>query len=100
MASVMVSAICNKCQHKYVEMWLDRCPKGFPDYKSATCGQCGAKGCLSQDWAEQKVNSIIPPVEDGNINRMEYSYVNENGKTINRKMDPKMVEKHFKRGGK
>jgi hypothetical protein len=99
MASVLMATKCNKCERKYPEMWLDRDGRGFPIFEGVVCGACGAK-CMARDWNAQEVQVINVPLEDGNINRMEYSYVNENGKTINKKLDPKMVERHFKRGGK
>jgi hypothetical protein len=99
MASVQMAVKCNSCEKKYPSMWLDRNGKGFPIFEGVVCGECGNK-CMSRDWNSQEVNSIIPPLENGEINRFEYSYVNDNGKTINKKLDPKQVERHFKRGGK
>lgn len=93
--SVMISAKCNRCNEKYPEIWVDRDNKGFPTTEGLLCVKCNNRNCLSRDWLEQCVQPIIPPLEDGKINRFEYSYTNDNGKRITKKMDPQMVEKHY-----
>ncbi len=96
MSSVMLAVKCNRCGHKTPEYWVTRDHKGFPSLDQAVCGECGGKNCVSRDWEDNVTHALIPPVEDGNINRFEYSFTDEKGKKRSGKMDPKMVEKHFK----
>ena len=93
--SVLISAKCNKCQHLYPEYWVTRDFRGIPSLEGAVCSLCGSKNCISRNWEDNPTHAIVPPLEDGNINRFEYSYTNENGKTINKKMNPKDVQKHY-----
>jgi hypothetical protein len=95
MGSVLISAICNACNHKYPEMWVDRDLKGIPSLEGMACGICGAKNCMSRDWSDNHVST--PLIEgDGEIKRFEYSYRDQEGKLHNCKMDPSQVKKHYK----
>lgn len=91
---LLVNAICNRCQNKS-DLWLNRDAKGNPDFQGCVCEKCGSVNCTSRDWTSQQMQTIIPPVDDGRINRFEYSYKDENGKTHTKKVDPSIVEKHF-----
>ena len=95
MSSVMLATFCNTCGNKTPEMWVSRNHQGFPSLEGCVCGSCGSVNCISRDWSDNITHALIPPIEDGNINRFEYSYTNDNGKKITKKMDPKAVEKHF-----
>lgn len=99
MGSVLMAVKCNKCGKKYPEMWLDRDLKGIPKTEGVTCGECGEK-CISRDWESQEVQVINIPLENGEINRFEYSFKDDNGKLQQRKVDPHIVRKHFEKGGK
>jgi hypothetical protein len=98
--SVMIAAKCNKCGYLYDNIWVNRDNKGLPTTEGLVCVGCNSRNCLSRDWAGQEIQAIIPPLEDGNINRFEYSYNDENGKRKTKKMDPKMVQKHFENQGR
>lgn len=96
MASVMISATCNSCNRCYESIFVDRDTDGRPTLQGIVCSECGAKNCMTRNWGDQKVNVIATPAEDGNINRFEYSFTNDKGKKVTKKLDPQMVQKHFK----
>ena len=96
---VLLGTICNTCQNK-ADMWADRDLKGFPTLQGAVCGHCGGRNCITRVIQDDVVHALIPPLEDGNINRFEYSFTNDNGKRVTKKMDPKMVDKHFQQNNK
>lgn len=96
---VLESTVCNRCKNK-TDMWLDRNEKGFPNYQGIVCGVCGSVNCILKDWDETTCHALIPPPEDGEIHRFEYSYTNENGKRINKKMSPQDVKKHYENNQK
>lgn len=92
--AVPINIICNKCKVTK-DVWVERDSKGYPSLQGLVCGDCGAVNCLSRNWENNITHTIIPPLEDGQINRFEYSYTNENGKKISKKLDPRDVNKHF-----
>jgi len=100
MSNVLMATLCNRCGNKVSEMWVSRDSKGFPSLEGCICGNCGAANCITRDWGEQITHSIIPPVEDGNVNRFEYSFTSEDGKKHTKKLDPKLVDKHFEKNSK
>lgn len=91
----MIEAKCNKCNTHFSDYWVTRNYKGDISLEGAICGNCSAQNCLQRVWENGVPNSIIPIVEDGEVHRFEYSYTTPDGKKVNKKMDPKMVEKHF-----
>lgn len=96
---VQIGTICNNCEFR-VDMWVDRDLKGKPTTEGVTCGQCGKTNCIARDWSANEVNGIIPPSEDGQINRFEYSFTDVDGKKHSKKLDPYQVRKHFEKGGR
>ncbi len=96
MSNVLISTICHRCNHKTPEMWVTRNHRQEISLEGAVCGQCGGRNCVGRDWQAEKAGPLIPPAEDGNINRLEVSYRDENGKQHVKKIDPKSVEKHLK----
>lgn len=99
MGSMLVAAKCNMCNSIFKEIWVNRDKNGYPDFAGIPCGNCGKK-CLLRCWEEQKVNPIIPPLENGEVNRFEYEFRDDNGKKHTRKVDPSIVKKHYERNGK
>jgi len=97
MSSAMIATKCNKCGHHEPEMWVTRDYKGNLSLEGVICGNCGVRNCLTRDWQESQISSYAPPAEDGNINRFEYTFRDENGKKHTKKLDPKNVENHFKK---
>lgn len=100
LGSVMLAAVCNHCHHKYPEFWVMRDHRGYPTFEGVVCTMCGVPNCLARDWSDNVLHVINQPLEDGQINRFEYSYTNEDGKKINKKMDPRDVQKHFENTSK
>lgn len=93
--AVQISAKCFRCNYIFPEIWVDRDAKGFPDPTGVTCQECGTKGCVKREWSQQAVNAIIPPLEDGQINRVEVNYTNDHGKKITKKIDPYVVRRQL-----
>lgn len=93
MMPVLVSCECHNCRKFYPEMWVDRDKDGFPSLSDAICGECGYKGALHRSYDGQKVYAIIPPPEDGQIHRFEYTHTNEDGKKTTRKIPADIVNK-------
>lgn len=95
-SNVMIEACCNRCKTHFSDLWITRNYKGEISLEGLVCGNCGVKNCMQRVWNNGLANTIMPVPEDGNINRFEYSYTTPDGKRVNKKMDPQMVEKHFK----
>ncbi len=100
MSSVMLSVTCNSCKNITPNYWVTRNHKGVPSLEGAVCNSCGLPNRLTRNWNDQEMQVINVPLEDGRINRFEASYVNENGKKIIKKFDPKEVERHFQNNSK
>jgi hypothetical protein len=93
--SVMIEAECHKCKTHFEDFWVTRNFKGDISLEGIICSNCGTPNCIHRVWKNGMAGTLIPPAEDGNINRFEYSYTTPEGKKVNKKIDPKIVEKHF-----
>lgn len=100
MSCVLMSGKCHSCEKEYPEIWVERDLKGNPSFEGLVCTNCKSKNCIRRNWSEQKINSIIPLPEDGQVHRFEYEYRNEDGKKIQKKVDPSLVKKHLELANK
>lgn len=93
--NMFIDSICNRCSAKYHDIFVARDNKGYPSLVGIICQECGGHNCMSRDLSSGGIaQSLIPPAENGEINRFEYSYRDDSGKLHQKKLDPKSVQKH------
>lgn len=100
MGCVLMAGKCHNCEYLYPEIWVERDLKGNPSFEGLVCTNCTFKNCIRRDWGAQNVINNTSPPEDGEVHRFEYEYRNEDGKKIQKKIDPSLVKKHLELANK
>lgn len=98
MSCIMVSAICNSCDHVFPNYWVDKDVKGFPSFEGLVCSECGKKNVIQRYWPNTQVST--PLSEDGELKRFEYSYTNSEGKKIQKSIPAHHMKDHLEKKGK
>lgn len=91
---IIIPAKCTSCSTRFSDIFVERDSSGKPTLVGHVCTNCNQKDSLIRDWESVTMPSS-PIVENGELQRFEYSYRDPSGKLVNGKMSPAQINHHL-----